>query len=163
MAKSGLSDTDVESLFGEVCGLDNGAPCVGITPNATTGVYGAFGMCNATQQLSYAFNAYYLQQMSSNSGNTDACDFKGSASTQSPASPSGTCSSLLSQAGAAGTGTVTSVPSGTSSSSGSSSSSTSTKKSAAGTVTVPNFSLGMVQLGLYVTVAALVGAGMLLL
>ncbi|KAA6408924.1 MAG: glycoside hydrolase family 72 [Lasallia pustulata] len=162
IAKPNSNDTAVESLFAEVCGLVQGV-CDGITANGTTGVYGAYSVCNGTEQLSWAFNAYYQNQKGTQ--NNDACDFNGAATTQAAASPTGSCSSLISQAGSAGTGTVTSVPSGTGSGSGSSSSgkATATKKGAAGMVTVPSFSFGMLSLGVYVMAAAMVGAGMVLL
>lgn len=158
VAKPNANDTAVQSLFAEVCGLVQGV-CQGITANGTTGVYGAYSMCNATEQLSWAFNAYYQSQKGTQ--NYDACNFNGAATTQAAASPTGSCASLVSQAGSAGTGVITSVPSGTGSSSGGSS--TATKKGAAGMVTVPSFSFGMLSLGVYVMAAAMVGAGMVLL
>ncbi|KAI9822338.1 MAG: 1,3-beta-glucanosyltransferase gas1 [Pycnora praestabilis] len=166
VAKSNINDTEVETLFGTVCGLSAGV-CDAITPNGTTGIYGAYSMCNSTEQLSWAFNAYYLKQQN----NPSACAFGGAGQTQASATPTGNCKSLLSQAGTAGTGTVTSAPTGTGSSGGSgsgsgssgSSSSTATKKAAAGMVTVPSFDLGLLQLGAYVVGAVLTGAGMILL
>ncbi|KAK0866497.1 hypothetical protein LTR87_014960 [Friedmanniomyces endolithicus] len=65
-------------------------------------------MCNATEQLGYVLNQYYVAQ----SSGASACAFNGAAQTKSPSSASGACASLVSQAGTAGTGTVTSVPSG---------------------------------------------------
>ena len=159
------NDSDVASLFGEVCGLVEGV-CDGITANGTSGVYGAYSVCNSTEQLSWVLNAYFQSQKGTQ--NYDACDFDGAATTQAAASPTGSCAPLISQAGSAGTGTVTSIPSGTGSGSGSGSSSsssksTTTKKGAAGMVTVPSFSFGMLSLGVYVMAAAMVGAGMVLL
>lgn len=156
VARPGINSTGVGELFGTVCGLSNGV-CDGIDGNGTTGKYGAYEMCNAMERLSWAFNSYYLKQNS----NPSACNFNGAATTQAAASPSGSCQSLISQAGSAGTGTVTSVPTGTGSGSGGSS--TSTKKGAAGAVTVPNFDFGMLQLGAYIVGAVLTGAGMILL
>lgn len=153
VAKPNSNDTKVAALFDTVCGLSRSA-CNGIAHDANNGTYGAYGMCNATEQLSWAFNAYYQQQQS----NPSACDFNGAATTQSAASPSGSCQSLISQAGSAGTGTVTSAPTGTGGSSPSSS-----KKGSAGAVTVPSFDFGMLQLGVYVAAAALTGAGMIIL
>lgn len=161
VAKPNTNTSAVEELFNQVCGYINGDACKGITRNATTGSYGAYGMCSPSDQLSFAFNAYYENQVNGKPPNTDACNFNGAASTQSAASASGSCSALISQAGASGTGTVTSVPSGTGSSSGSSGSAT--KSAAAGMINVPSFGFGMLQLGLYFTVAALVGAGMIML
>jgi hypothetical protein len=160
IANTGLSGNETASLFSTVCGLDNSA-CNGITSNATTGVYGAYSMCDSYSQLSFAFNQYYSAQ---NKAST-ACDFNGNAKTQS-GSTSSSCKDLLNQAGTAGTGTVTSAPTGTGSSSGSSGSSSSSStstKSAAGAVIVPRFDMGLLQLSAYVVVAGMAGAGMILL
>jgi hypothetical protein len=163
VANTGLSGNETASLFSTVCGLDNAA-CDGIAANATTGIYGAYSMCDAYSQLSFAFDQYYSNQGKAST----ACDFNGNAKTQS-GSTSSSCKSLLSQAGTAGTGTVTTVPTGTGSPAGSgssgssSSSSTSTKKSAAGAVIVPRFDMGLLQLSAYVVVAGMAGAGMILL
>lgn len=69
-----LSADDTAALFGTVCGLSASA-CEGITANATSGVYGDYVMCNATQQLANALNTYYVAQKSAAS----ACDFDGQA------------------------------------------------------------------------------------
>lgn len=107
-----VSDEDAGDLFGVVCGLGaKSEVCAGITNNATTGEYGAYGMCNPQEQLGWALNAYYLAQDSSNKAS--ACDFSGSATTQSTSALTGQCSSLVAEAGSRGTGTVTSKPSGT--------------------------------------------------
>lgn len=163
VANSGLSGNDTATLFSTVCGYNGGSPCDGITANATTGVYGAYSMCTSEQQLSFAFNQYFLAE---NSAST-ACDFGGNAKTQSGSS-STNCKALLNQAGASGTGTVTSVPtaasaSGSSASGTSSSTATSTKKGAAGALVVPRFDLGMLQMGAYVVIAMGAGMGMVLL
>ena len=106
-----VSDDEAGSLFGTVCGLGQSAGvCAGITNNATTGKYGAYGMCNATEQLGWALNAYYLAQPSAN--RASACNFGGSATLKSGASPTGQCSSLIAQAGPQGTGSVSAQPSG---------------------------------------------------
>ncbi|KAK2628875.1 hypothetical protein QTJ16_001978 [Diplocarpon rosae] len=160
VAKKGLSGNETASLFSTVCGLDD-TSCAGITANATKGVYGAYSMCNAYQQLSFAFNQYYSTQ---NQAST-ACDFGGNAKIQA-GSTSSTCKSLLSQAGSAGTGTVTTVPTGTGSSSSSGTSgsaSSSTTKSAAGAVLIPRLDVGLLHLALYLLVASATGAGMILL
>lgn len=120
-APNRITDEEAGALFGTVCGLgQRSGVCAGITNNATTGSYGAYGMCNSTEQLGWALNAYYLAQTGSN--RASACDFSGSATTKSPASATGSCSALIAQAGPQGTGTVTSAPSGTGSAGGSGSS-----------------------------------------
>lgn len=158
-AASGLSGNTTAQMFSTVCGLDKSA-CQGINANATTGVYGAYSMCNGYQKLSFAFDQYYKNQNKA----ATACAFGGNAKTQT-GSTSNSCSGLLSQAGAAGTGTVTTAPTGTgsSSNSGQSASGTSTKKSAAGAVIIPRFDMGLVHLGAYLLAAGLAGAGMILL
>jgi uncharacterized membrane protein YgcG len=166
-----VSTDDIGDLFSVVCGLGSNT-CAGIDANATTGTYGAYGMCDATQQLGWALNDYYEQQVAAGNG-ASACDFSGSAKTQSPTSPSGTCATLISQAGNAGTGTVTSQPSGTGSSGGSSSgssgsgSSGSSGSSSSSSAGVPGFSapahLGLLQVVAYLAIAFVSGAGMILL
>ncbi|RMZ89780.1 hypothetical protein DV736_g2989, partial [Chaetothyriales sp. CBS 134916] len=130
-----VSGDDVGDLFGIVCGLGKDV-CAGITANATTGDYGAYGMCNSNQQLGWALNAYYDQQ--SASGNAaSACDFSGSATTQSPTKPTGTCAALISQAGNNGQGTVTRFNS--------------------------QSSMGILHAALFIALAFASGAGMILL
>lgn len=162
IAKTGLSGNRTAEIFDYICGADKNA-CIGINANATTGTYGAYSMCNAYQKLSFAINAYY----NDNKKAASACDFNGDAKTVSASSGSN-CSSVLSAAGTAGTGSVTAVPTGSGGSGGSgtgsgSSSSQSTTKSAAGATTVPRFDMGLLQLGVYIVTAILVGAGTVLL
>lgn len=148
------SEDDYGTLFSQVCGYSNGTYCAGIQHNATTGTYGAYGMCNPKEQLAFAFNQYYQAQ----SNKASACAFGGSASTKAATSASGTCASLMSQAGTAGTGTVTAKATG-----GATSTAKSSSKSSAGAVSIPHFNFGMLQLGAYIFGAALTGAGMILL
>ena len=166
-----VSDDDAGDLFGYICGLNQGQNtyCDGIAHNATTGNYGAYGMCNPQQQLGWVLNVYYNQQQASGNG-ASACDFSGSAALQSAQSPTGSCKALISQAGQDGQGTVTSAPtatagSGSGSSGGSSGSgSGSSSSSSAG---VPGFSspenMGMFQVVVYGVVAFASAAGMILL
>ena len=155
VVKPGVSEDDYGTLFGQVCGYGDSI-CAGIAHNATTGTYGAYGMCNSTEQLAFAFNQYVAGQ----SNNPSACDFGGSATSQATASANSDCKALMSQAGSAGTGTVTSAPTGTAGSSGSSSSKS---KGAANALYVPRFETGALQLGVFVLTAVLSGAGMILL
>jgi hypothetical protein len=104
-AKPGLPATNVSALFGLICG-DLHVDCLGINANGTyPGQYGAFSPCDATVKLSWAMNKYYLGQNKA----VGACDFGGQATTRSAQAASGTCSSLLGQAGTAGTGQVSST------------------------------------------------------
>ena len=146
-----VNTTDLGSLFSQVCGYNSGKPCVGIAANTSTGVYGPYSMCNATEQLSYAFNAYYQEE-----GNSQACDFNGAAQIVKAAGAASSCSSVIASA----TASSPASPTG----SGSGGSASSSKKSAAGSVTVgASLNLGMVSWVGYVLVAVLSGAGMLLL
>ncbi|OCK84888.1 carbohydrate-binding module family 43 protein [Lepidopterella palustris CBS 459.81] len=149
-----VNETDYGDLFGVVCGLP-GTPCAGIQHNATTGTYGAYGMCNSTEQLAFALNQYAKSQ------STGGCDFSGSATTRTAAATAtGSCKALMDQAGTAGTGTVTSAPTGT----GAAASGSATHSGAAmSTVSAPSLNLGLLQMGVYVLGAALSGAAMILL
>ncbi|KAF2399779.1 protein EPD1 precursor [Trichodelitschia bisporula] len=142
-----ISEKDYGKLFGQVCGMGV-KYCAGIQANALTGAYGAYSVCNSTEQLGFVLNQYYKGQ---NSAST-ACDFGGSATLKSLTTASGTCAALVSQAGAAGTGTVTG--------SGGSGSGTGSAKKGAAVSTVPTQSLLM---GAYLVVAAGFGAGLVLL
>lgn len=164
-AKPGMSDEAAGELLNTVCTAEL---CEGIASNATTGKYGAYSMCNATQQIAFVFNAYYNSQSSANKGT--ACDFSGNATTQTAAKATGDCSSLLAQAGTAGTGSVSSSPtsggssaSGGSSSSSGSASSKSSKGAAAGTF-VPGIGAGwttFIAMLVYLGGAGAVGVGMI--
>lgn len=158
VAASGISSNTTAENFAYLCGLNNGAYCAGITGNGTTGVYGAYSMCSATEQLSFVMNTYYESQNKA----ATACSFSGAGKIQK-ASTASTCSALLSQAGTSGTGTVTSVATATGGSSSSSSSAASSSQAAAGQLSVPAFDNGMFKMGAYIIVAILTGAGMLLL
>ncbi|EME40369.1 glycoside hydrolase family 72 protein [Dothistroma septosporum NZE10] len=148
---------DFSDLFGTVCGYGD-TICAGINANGSTGSYGAYSMCNSTEQLAFAFNQYYLSQNKA----SDACDFKGAAATKAATSASGTCATLMSQAGTAGTGSVTASPTAKGGSSGSSGSSSSS--GAAGPMAaVPSVEHTILPVAFLVTLAALSGMGMVLL
>lgn len=149
-ARSSIEPTAYADLFSAAC--TEAGSCAGIESNSTTGKYGAYSMCSPIEQLAWAFNNYYF----SNGANSQSCDFAGNATKQSPTVENG-CSDLLSQAGGAeGTGMVTSAPSGT----GGAGSSGSTSAAAA---IVPQFDFRLLGVSLYVTLAAVAGAGIILL
>lgn len=165
VAKSDLSDSDIETQFNYICNPSLGNNCAGVSANGTTGKYGAYSMCNSTERLSFAFNQYYLNQTATNTQNTSPCDFSGKAQKVNPKIAS-SCKAVVSQAGAAGTGSITNAPTatGAGTGTGSSSGSTSTSsKGAAGILGVPALEFGVVKLAAYVASAMLVGAGMVLL
>lgn len=153
VAKSSLNAKDIATLFGQVCGYNNGAYCSGISVSGATGVYGSYSACEPAEKLSFALNAYFQAQ----NNNPQACDFGGKAQTQQAARATGSCSSVLSAAGPSGTGIVSGAPGG------GGSSSTATKKGAAGAVSTPSVEIGVVHLGIYVIGALLSGVFMILL
>ncbi|KAI7542598.1 carbohydrate-binding module family 43 protein [Hortaea werneckii] len=171
------SDVDQDNygdLFGTVCGLGDGSQCDGIAANATTGNYGAYSMCNSTEQIAFVLNQYYQAQSGSNQAS--ACNFDGSATTKATQAPGATCSSLLQMAGSAGTNSVSVQPSvtgagaastetgGSGSGSGSDSDSDSSSSGSSGSMTaVPSVEFGILPVAFMATVAAVSGFGMLLL
>ncbi len=154
VAKSGMSADDISTLFGTVCGMP-GSPCAGINHNATTGVYGPFSMCNSTQQLDYALNAYYVGQKSA----SGACDFGGQA-VLVKAAAANSCSSVISSATATFTGSATGAGA---SSSGTAAASTSKKNDANGLVFSASLGMGKFMMAGFTFVAIVSGMGMVLL
>lgn len=155
MVSPSVNTSNVGALFNQVCGYNNGAPCTGIVRNTTTGTYGAYSMCNATEQLSNAFNAYYLEEKSAST----ACDFAGAAVVVK-ANAASSCSSLIASATASNAGGATGTGSSGSGASGAASSTT--KKSEAGGIVGASFGVWKFAVGF--TVLGLVsGAGMILL
>lgn len=154
---SGLTGEQIGDVFGFVCGADAKA-CAGVKRDPSTGTYGAYSMCDGAQQVSFVVDQYFKNQKKA----TTACDFDGKFKVVTPASSSGNCAALVSAAGTAGTGKVTAGVSGTGTAASASGSATGSGNAAVGTV-VPQFSFGMLQMGLYVMVAGLTGAGMILL
>jgi len=143
------NDTEIGILFSEVCGYNNGRPCTGIARNTTTGVYGAYSMCNSTEQLSYAFNAYYGEQGSAST----ACNFGGNAAVVKAAGAASSCSSIIAAA------TSANPASGSSGAA----SSTSKKSDASGMTFGASLWAGKVFAVGFTLVAVLSGAGMILL
>ena len=102
-------------------------------------------------------NAYYEKMGESDT----ACDFDGSAQTQSATEPSGDCSSLMDEAGDDGTGQVTSQPSTDGTTGGDGGSETSS--SAAFPTAIPAFNFGILSLGAYVVCGVMAGASIILM
>ena len=153
VVSSSISNSSYGELFGTVCGY---GACAGIEANYTTGVYGAYSMCSAEQQLSFAFNAYYEAQNAAGNG-ASACHFNGAATTQAATSATGTCASLLKVVGTAGTGSLTASAATATSSSG--------KKSAADPRFVaPNLlTVGFGYTAVFILGGFLAGTGIVLL
>ena len=156
--------------FDYICSNSRGA-CDGINTNITTGNYGAYGMCSDQQKLSYAMNKYYQAQ--NGAAKSSACGFSGRASLQSTSNPTGSCSPLLQAAGTNGQGTVpqpsgnsaqqASAAGGSGGRGGSGGSGGSSSSGAANAVSIPAFDMALLQMGVYVAVAVVSGAGMLML
>lgn len=159
-AKSDISDDDVTTNFNYLCDPNNGDFCSGILSNGSTGVYGAYSMCTAKERIAWAFNAFFEDQSRNNPKNTDACNFKGAAQKQT-GKASGNCKNVVDQAGGSGTGVITGAPAPSSTSSGGGAAASTT--GAASALKVPSFGWGIIQMAAYVTIAALIGAGMIML
>lgn len=126
-------------------------------------------MCNSTEQLGWVLDQYYSAQPSSN--RASACGFSGSATLKSGVKPTGTCSSLMAQAGVSGKGTVTASPTtgsgagatGGSGGSSKASGSGSGSKGAAAAMSVQSVQVGPYTVGLSAFIAIFSGAAALLL
>jgi hypothetical protein len=156
--KGTVTPSNYGTLFATVCGLGGGSACAGIKTDPLNGVYGAYSMCNSTEQLSFALDQYYKSQQNA----ATACNFQGAAGIKNAIAAPSACAALMAQAGPQGTGTVTTNPIGAAAGSGSGSSSSSgAAKKSAGTQTAPNMQLyGMFA---WLAVLGLAGAGIILI
>jgi len=148
------------ALFGEVCGNDPAA-CAGILGNATTGVYGAYAMCNSQQQLGHVMDQYYKNQKYA----SHACDFNGAASPNGAGKAEASCSAALKSAEAANAVAATATAgTGNGGTDGNGAAAAATSSSFASPVAMRSFfSVADMAVGLYVVVAMGVGAGMVML
>ncbi|KAL5336085.1 Glucanosyltransferase-domain-containing protein [Aspergillus crustosus] len=162
VAKPDISGKLLSSTFSSVCGYQDGKFCDGVTGNATTGEYGAYSVCTPEQQLSFALNQYYEDQVDQGNGQ-DACDFDGAASSQSTSEPTSACSSLLDEAGSEGTGSVQASPTAAGGQSGGDVTDPETSDDAGFAVGPGSVNVGVLQLGAYVVSAMFAGAAMILL
>lgn len=162
VVSSSVDSSDYGDLFDYFYGLNDDSYISGILANGTSGEYGAFSMCSDEDQLSWAMNAYYQVQSAKGNG-ASACDFSGSATTQSATTSSGSCSSKLAAVGTAATGSTSgsaATATGSNGASGSGSSSGNAGFHAAAPTAV---FVGSWQLGAYIVVAFLSGGAMLVL
>lgn len=153
-AKTSIDKESFGPLFAQVCGYNDGKPCASIVRNTMTGTYGAYSMCNATEQLSWAFNAYYSSLPTSDQ--SKGCDFGGNA-TVVKVSAQSSCSSVLSSATAA-------LPGASGGSAGSGAASSTTKKSDGGEIVGASLGFGKYMFAVgFTLVAGLSGMGMIML
>lgn len=99
-----LKVKDYGEIFGYICGQTPEA-CVGIMANATIGVYGAYSMCNAREQLGYVLDQYYQLQ----GYTTGACDFDGKAKLTGAGNVPASCEAALASASSANAVAATST------------------------------------------------------
>ncbi|EHK21902.1 glycoside hydrolase family 72 protein [Trichoderma virens Gv29-8] len=92
--KKDLSSEKFGKIFGYICEKDKAA-CAGIDRNTTTGVYGAYSMCDDRAKLAYIMDTYYKHQKNG----AYACDFDGAANTQSPENDA-SCDAAIAKASA---------------------------------------------------------------
>lgn len=153
-----LNPDDYGAIFGFICGKSPAA-CAGINGNTTTGVYGAYVMCDDGAKLDYVLNAYYDEQDQVAS----ACDFDGEAQVVTPKSTSSSCSSALASASAANQVAATATSAVEGSSSTSVGSAKTSNPAIPGAPMAHLFSVGELSIGVYMVVAMLVGASMMAL
>jgi hypothetical protein len=153
-----LNTSDYGEIFGFICS-EKPSVCAGINTNTTTGVYGAYSMCNDTHKLAYVTDAYYLDQ---NSAPT-ACDHDGKAAIRSSPSPASSCKAKLDEAASSNAWAATATAA---CAAGSSSAGGSGDRESFG---IANFrvqtvcSYGDIGIGFYFAVATIVGGIMIML
>ncbi|OLN86008.1 1,3-beta-glucanosyltransferase [Colletotrichum chlorophyti] len=149
--KSGLKAQAIGEIFGYICGTSADS-CKGISTNTTTGVYGAYSMCDDEQKLAFVMDTYYKAQREAST----ACDYDGQAEVVTASSDS-SCSSALASASAANSAAATATAPV------SSSSASASGNAAAGNPVQPMLSLGGFAVGAYLVAAGAVGAAMVAL
>jgi hypothetical protein len=158
---SSIDDDEMQEIFDFICDAEPDA-CAGIKHEPTTGVYGAFSMCDQTHKLAVVMNAYYEIQGRS----ADSCDHNGLGEINSNPSVSSECEAPLeaaeSQNQLAATATVGTAPESTGGTGGD-------DDNDDGSFGVPAaaftrvFAMGDVAVGLYMLVAGAAGAAMMVL
>ncbi|KAL7806620.1 family 72 glycoside hydrolase [Trichoderma gracile] len=153
-----LDTKDFGDIFGFICGKSPEV-CAGINGDPSTGVYGAYSMCEDAAKLDYVLDAYYQSQKKAST----ACDFNGQAQVVSPKAAS-TCSAALASASAINKQAATATaPVGAGSTSGSKGAATSTNAAVAGRPVAHLLSMGEISIALYMGVAMLAGGAMIAL
>ncbi|KAK4114809.1 carbohydrate-binding module family 43 protein [Canariomyces notabilis] len=157
---SSLKETEFGDIFGFICG-ESPEACAGINRNTTTGVYGAYSMCSAKQQLGYVLDQYYKSQNSA----SGACDFDGKAEVKSSSVGNG-CQEKLESASAANS--VAATATGLDGAASTGGASNGTDENAAPSFTQGPlmrrlFAFGGLEVGLYMAVALFTGVTMLVL
>lgn len=155
---AGLDIDSYGEIFGYICENDEAA-CAGIKHDEATGVYGPYLMCNSTQSLGHVLDAYYKNQKQA----ADSCDFEGKAQVVSKPSAASSCASSLASASSAVASAATATVGSSTSGSGSGSGSSDPSNAATPLRMGPMMTIGDMAIGLYMLVAAGVGAGMILL
>ncbi|KAK3402611.1 Glucanosyltransferase-domain-containing protein [Sordaria brevicollis] len=154
-----LKAEEYGDIFGTVCGNDKDA-CAGILGDPSTGVYGAYAMCNAKQQLGYVMDQYYKNQKYA----SHACSFNGAASPNGSGKADASCSAALKSADAANAVAATATAGSGNGGTDGGDAAAATSSSFASPVAMKSFfSVADMAVGLYVVVAMGVGAGMVML
>ncbi|KAG7138692.1 1 like protein [Verticillium longisporum] len=157
--KSSVSVKEYGEIFGNICG-NNPQVCAGISTNATTGIYGAYSMCNATQKLGFVMNQYYEAQNRASS----ACNFDGNAERVSSPSAASSCNSKLSAASSVNAVAATATAASARGTNGGSSNADDNASFGLTNRRMEQaFSVGNYAVGLYVVLAAAVGGAMVVL
>ncbi|KAJ5674220.1 1-3-beta-glucanosyltransferase gel4 [Penicillium macrosclerotiorum] len=129
----------------------------GVNHNSTSGVYGAYSMCNSRQRLAWAMNRYYQL----NGKSDKACGFSGAAEKKS-ATTASSCSAQSSAMSAIGSAGTNFINAGVAASTAAGS--TATSKGAAALPFGPQYvHIGAWQTGAYLVAAVASGVFMIML
>ncbi|KAI5790672.1 beta-1,3-glucanosyltransferase [Peziza echinospora] len=94
VASTSVKESAMGDLYDYVCGPSGGVNCSIIAADGSTGEYGMYSMCNATEKLSYVFNRYFMIKKKQK----DACSFDGNARLiTNPKEPSQHCVALFAE------------------------------------------------------------------
>jgi len=153
--KTNVDKEDYGDIFDFIC-ENEGELCTAINGNATTGIYGAYSACDAKSKLTILLGMYYEALDNA----SDACDFDGQASTKD-ADDGDDCADALASASAINAEAATAT--GAMSEPTSTSDSDEADDEDFGITNAPIARVFNSAVGLYMVVAAGVGAGVVLL